>query len=345
MKRKLLALAGIAIFGIVLFSGTNDSVPVAFHQKFIETGEKQELKNSILDLNDIDTVFWHVFSNLEPEVIVYPTENYYYFVFKANGKEIWGNIRLAVEEREAGLLNFAYWEARSAADGGEAPISSYKQYGPKDGLAIEKFSDFKYAISYNGKKVIFNLNEIPQTHPKLFTLESGEVAVQRTLDESGFGFFLIFNKKEPHFMFVLDEERNVPDRLVNFNNELATGEKSRFAFYLDKKNQRKILMGVHTENIMRNNYYDGPFDQLADNYIKNDDFKKYLEATYPELTGQVDNYGKFIQYDDARVALTPYYPYSSTEWLYGIIKSCGESYVGNRFYACITYDQKEKWQK
>lgn len=336
----------VILFGLgaVLTYLPSEAVPVAFHQKFIETGEKQEFKDTPLDLSNIDKVFWHVFSNLESEVVVYPTENYYYFVFKANGKEIWGNIRLAVEEREAGLLNFAYWEARFAADGGEAPISSYKQYGPKDNLTIEKISDFKYAISYNGKKVIFNINEIPQTQPKLFTLEDGEVVVQRTLDESGFGFFLIFNEKEPHFMFVLDEERNVPDRLFKFNNELATGQKSRFAFYLDEKNQRKILMGVHAENITSNNYYDGPFDQLADNYIKTSDFKKYLEATYPELIGQIDNYGKFIQYPDARVALTPYYPYSSIEWLHGIIKSCGEAYAGNKFYACITYDQKEKWQ-
>ena len=31
------------------------------------------------DLDDVDAVFWYVFSRLPDEVLVYPTEHYYYY--------------------------------------------------------------------------------------------------------------------------------------------------------------------------------------------------------------------------------------------------------------------------
>src|SRR3989344_9327397 len=120
MKLKFLAsvvfTAGLLT---VIISGFGDNqVKVAFHQKFIE-GEKQELQEAVLDINNIDQVFAYVFSALDPEGTVYPSENYYYFSFKANSKEYWGNIRLAVEERDLGILNFVYWDFNPRLDGAE----------------------------------------------------------------------------------------------------------------------------------------------------------------------------------------------------------------------------------
>ena len=45
-------------------------------------------------LDDPKEVFARVFEQLESEVIVYPTENYYYFSFFANGRKYSGNLRL-----------------------------------------------------------------------------------------------------------------------------------------------------------------------------------------------------------------------------------------------------------
>lgn len=342
MKNKLLALAGIGIFGIVLFSVSSNGVEVAFHQYWIE-GKYEEPGNATLDVGDPEKVLFYVFSSLNDKVTVYPTENYYYFVFKSNGKEFWGNFRLSPEERDNGLLNFAYWEKQP----GEKDVSErpyfYKQYGPADGLFLGKIGERKYSVEYKGKKVIFNLYHVPQELPQ-FRLADGEVFSQRTFDESGFGFYLIYNKQDPHFIFALDESRIVPDNLAAFNNEIFIGEKSGFAFYNDVKNNRKLLMGVNSENTKENNYYDGPFDQLADNYIADESFKDYLEEAYPGAAGQIDNYGRFKDYNQgARMAVMPYYSYTSPEWLYDIIKECRKSYSGSKFYACITHDQKENF--
>lgn len=296
MKRKLLTLAGIGILGFVLFSRPSGSVEVAFNQKFIE-GQKQEPREISLNLENIDEVFDYIFSHLDSEVFVYPTENYYYFIFKTNGKEYWGNIRLAVGERDLGILNFVYWNL---------PEVHYKKYSESDGVIIKKINDFRYSVSRGGRKVIFNLNQIDQSPPKIAKLGKNEVFVQKTFDESGFSFFLIFNKSEPVFKFVLNEEARLPDRLIPADGGLLIGERSGFVFFEDTKNNRKVLVGVSEENVSRNNYYDGPFDQLADNYIKGPEFKYYIEAVYPALRGRIDNYGHYLGDKNNRVAITPY---------------------------------------
>lgn len=287
MKRGLLSLVGLGIFGVILFSGPSGDVEVALNQKFIE-GQKQELKEVSLNLENVDEVFDYIFAHLDSEVMVYPTENYYYFIFKSNGKEYWGNIRLAVGERDRGILNFVYWNL---------PEVHYKKYGASDGVVIKKINDFRYSVSRGGREVIFNLNQIEQRPPKLTKLKSDEIFVQRTFDESGVGFFLIFNKTIPSFLFILDEERELPENFL---------ERSGYIFSVDKNNNRKVLTGVIEENVSRNNYYDGPFDQLADNYIKGPEFKNYIEAVYPALKGKIDNYGHYLEDENNRVAITPY---------------------------------------
>ena len=46
-----------------------------FNQRWIEGQSSQSL-----DLKDVEAVFWQVFSRLPEEVMVYPSENYYYFI-------------------------------------------------------------------------------------------------------------------------------------------------------------------------------------------------------------------------------------------------------------------------
>ena len=119
LRLKALPIIGIILimlgFGILyslydqssptgLATANQDDVPIFLNQDIIKG------YNVKMDMEDIDGVFWYLFSKLDSEVFVYPTENYYYFVFLANGREFWGNFRLPVEERDKGLLSFAYWE-------------------------------------------------------------------------------------------------------------------------------------------------------------------------------------------------------------------------------------------
>ncbi len=284
-------------------------------------------------------VFWHVFSQLDGQVTIYPTENYFYFTFYANWRYFWGNMRLAPEERDKGILHFAYFEYNDDPKDPDDFYSEYKQFGPSDGITIKKISAFTYSVTYRNKTVIFRLNQINQIPPKLFALKENEVFISRTWDESGFQFFLIFDKDHLHFMWILNEEDGIPGVFEPLSDEIAVDKLSGFAFYLDRSSQRKILIGVNAQNIKRNNYYDGPFDQLADNYIKNTDLAKYIQQAYPYTRNRINEYGIFTDVQGSRVSITPYYTYYSKSELVDLLSNCHEE-PPEKFYSCIAYDYK-----
>ena len=88
-----------------------------FNQRWLEG-----MSSDAVDLDDVDAVFWQVFSGLSDEVTVYPSENYYYFILNADGKQMWGNIRLSTKTRDDGVLSFAYFEFREFPNtAGEGP--------------------------------------------------------------------------------------------------------------------------------------------------------------------------------------------------------------------------------
>jgi len=158
----------------------------------------------------------------------------------------------------------------------------------------------------------------------------------RTMDESGVPFVLVFNQNSNDFLWILDEDRKEANQISNIKYQNFELEKrTSFAFYNDEKNNRKVLIGVYAENIKRNNYFDGPFDQLADNEIEKRNkesekmrkreseeaknhkssssseaasrevtiadgilnFKKYIELTYPYIRGRIDEYGHLLGRD------------------------------------------------
>ena len=146
-----------------------------------------------LDLDNVDEVFWHVFSRLPENVIVYPSENYFYFKLFVNGKQIWGNIRLAAGRRENGVLSFAYFEYRESPYVYEPRVRKSKYFTDADGVIIDELDAFTFDVRYNQRTVTFNLNKLPQDPPKLFALAPNEEFVMKTYDESGYQFFLIYN--------------------------------------------------------------------------------------------------------------------------------------------------------
>ena len=305
--------AGILILlvlaGLLVFYPRDQRPKVAFHQDFIE-GNYPEIGEAELDLNNTDEVFKFIFSSLRDQVKVYPSENYYYFVFKNRGREVWGNLHLPPSAEIGQYLDFAYWIFEEDPNKSEKLFSRYKQYDSLSGLTIQKFSPLGFQISFGGLVVFFELNNTPQAVPKS-VIRSGEVFVERTFDESGHQFLLIYNSKLAHFMYVLDEDRlMMPEKLIPMDGEIFIGQKSGFAFYLD--GNRKILFAVDSGNVGKNNYYDGPFDQLADNFTPVG-FSSKLEAAYPYARGRLDAYGRFTDIQHSRIAVTPYYFYDKSD--------------------------------
>ncbi len=307
---------------------------VSFNQGFIE-GLYGAVK-----LDDQMAVFAHVFSALPDKVVVYPTENYYYWRFTANARVIWGNFRFDADDRDRGILHLGYFEYDENGrfqdyDGWEKTITA------RDGVALNKVSRLVYSVAYKGRTVTFVLNDIGMAPPRKARLAPGEIYVGPVFDESGVKFFLVFSKPRNHFLYVVNEDGAPPETFKALKGkDIVIGRRTGFAYYLDKPNSRKILIAVNGANARRNNYYDGPFDQLPDNYADQTNIKKYLELAYPYVKGRIDKYGVLKAEKGNRVAISPYRIYDSEDEL-SFVGSCRKTYKSTsaKFYACITPDE------
>lgn len=303
--------------------GSDSGSYLLFSQKWVEG-----LLTDSLDLDDVDEVFWHVFSRLPDEVVIYPSENYYYFKMYVGQRQIWGNIRLAAGRRERGVLSFAYFEYKESQFVDEPRIKRSKFFTVADGLLIDEVDPFTFVVRYDGKEVTSHLHELSQEQPTLFELGEDEVSVMRTFDESGYQFFLLFNEQSNYLFWVLNEEEPIPDILEPLGEDLLVGRRSGFVFLVDRAHDdRRVLAAVHGENATVNNYYDGPFDQLADNYVEQTNVSHYLELAVPTLQGRIDKYGYYTDREggSSRVAVSPYYVYFSVRDLEQFMKAVREA--------------------
>ena len=291
-------------------------------------------------LDDEMAVFAHVFNALPDKVTVYPTENYFYWSFNTNGRAIWGNFRFDAGDRDQGILHLGYFEYDENGkfqdyDGWDKTITA------KDGVALKKVSRFVYSVTYKGRTVIFRLNDIGMAPPRKAKLAPGEIYIGPVFDESGVKFFLVFLKSQNHFIYVVNEDGAPPETFRALKDlHTVVGRRTGFAYYLDKPNNRKILIAVNGANARRNNYYDGPFDQLPDNYADKTNIKKYLELAYPHVKGKINKYGVLKAEKGNRVAISSYRIYTSEDQL-GFVESCRKTHQPTtaKFYACITPDE------
>jgi hypothetical protein len=106
---------------------------------------------------------------------------------------------------------------------------------------------------------------------------------------------------------VLKPEEAIPDVLDQCGPELVFGRRSGFAFWADPAG-RLVLAVVRQLNTRRNDYYDGPFDQLADNYAEEPQILEWMQRAFPSLRGRIDTYGYYTDQDrPLRVALSTYF--------------------------------------
>jgi hypothetical protein len=257
------------------------------NQQYIE----DILRTEPLPLDDPKAMFAFVLESLPDRVKVYPTENYFYFYFYHDGTRYAGNIRLDAKDRDQGKLHFAYfaelteWQKSDAVE--------YRLFGKDDGVAVEKVEPLVYRVTYGGRSVVFELNDLSKVVPPAGALTADEQFLGPVFDESGIRFFLIFNKRLKIFHYVLDETVKVADELFpsRLTNRILIGRRTGFAFYSDHRRERRILIGVFAANSSVNNYFDGPFDQLPDNFLKGDELRQAIIAADPRQEGKIDSHG------------------------------------------------------
>ena len=269
-----------------------------------------------LRIESAKSAFELVFAQLPDEVFVFPTENYYYWRLTAGGVEYAGNLRLAAQDRDQGLIHFAAF--RQANQASEAGPMMYHVFGSADGVAVEKVSDLRYRVSHKGKTVVFQLNDVSAIEPPKSIVADGEEYLGLVFDESGLRFFLFYNRRIKLFAYVLDETAPVLDSFepIAEGSRIVVGHRTGFALYRHHHLERKVLFWVHDANTFVNNYHDGPADQLPENHIRGDNLREAIVDADPKMKDQLDTFG-YLKSGEGRYLIAPYTQYQTHEELLG----------------------------
>jgi len=328
-----------AIVALAAVPATRAQIPAYPRLYTNETFLDELTRTTALVVTDPVAVFAFVLDSLPDRVNVYPTGNYYYFRFIHDGTAYAGNIRLDALDRDMGKVHFAYYAELGAWGSSEAK-PDFKVGGTLDasrGVTVERLEHLTYRVAYGPKSVVFALNDLSPVKPSSNKIGPDERFVGPIFDESGIRFFLIYNAKLKIFHYLLDQTAGIADELVRTkrSDRILIGKRTGFAFYRDQRLERLILIGVFEGHRRANNYLDGPFDQLPDNFIEPDTLREMLLAAAPGLTGQIDRLGYTSDYS-GRYTIVPYLHYQTEDDLYAIHRCATSKRVPDRlYYTCF----------
>jgi hypothetical protein len=304
------------------------------HQSYME----DVMRATTLDVTDPLTVFGFVLDSLPERVKVYPTENYYYFKFNHRGAEYAGNIRLDASDRDQGKVQFGYYEQTTGwLD--DTP-GFFRVLDEKNGVKLEKIERFLYRLSFRGKSVLFELNDLSQVKPPANALAPGETFIGPIFDDSGIRFFLVYNAPVNNFLYILDETVKVADDFAKEPgiDRILIGKRTGFVYYRDRRLDRKILIGAYDENVRVNNYFDGPFDQLPDNFIEGETLRNAILKVAPQLKGKIDRFGGSPD-GEIRYSIQPYKLYKEVRELDSVDRCAGRKRTtAASYYKCFILD-------
>jgi hypothetical protein len=299
-----------------------------------ETTIEDATRQATLAIDDPLAVFAFVLGALPAQVRVYPTENYYYFSFVLNGTRYLGNIRLAAAERDSGTLRFEYYQETRAGTGRGKAVHAILD--SSQGVAVARFAPLTYRVTQGSKSVIFALEDLSGVRPPPNAIGPHEEFLGPIIDESGLRFFLIYNSRLKLFFFIFDENSAGADELVGSKraDRLFIGRRTGFAFYRDRWLDRRILIGVREGDSSLNTYFDGPFDQLPENFIKGESLRGAIIDFDPTVRGEIDRFGNFLD-GSGRYLIHPYIRYRTPNELYVVHRCASRSERAATYYKCL----------
>ena len=332
-----LLVAGFSVASVDSASANEARPRVTTNQQFLED---LAIANT-LKITDAASVFNMVLESLPDRVTIYPTENYYYFKFNYAGVQYSGNIRLENERRDQGQVHFAF--APEFTEWKEQDPAVFKVLTKADGVTIEKINDLSYRVSNGAKTVVFDLNDLRHVKPPASAMSADERFIGPIFDESGVRFLMVYNQKLKAFHYLLDETITPNESFTPSpsTDRILIGKRTGFAFYRDHKLDRKILIGVFEGNSRVNNYYDGPFDQLPDNFLDGNALHDAILDVAPYLKGRIDRYGSSFD-GETRYMVAPYTQYASEEDLL-MFHRCATSrdVPADQYHLCFVYEEDD----
>jgi len=323
----------LAVFAVTIGTAAGqDGGPPKLHTN--EAYVEEVTQAATLAVNDPMAVFAFVLNSLPDRVKVHPTENYYYFTFMHGGAPYAGNIRIELGDDDKVTVHFTYYQDWSEWRQ-DSPLTHVVLDGSR-GVGVEKIERLIYRLSYGGKSAIFALNDLSQVKPPASALAPGEKFIGPIFDESAIRFFLVYNSKLKVFHYILDETVKVADEFFasRRTNRILIGKRTGFAFYRDYRQERKILVGVYEGNYRLNTYFDGPFDQLPDNFIDGETLRQAILEISPRLKGKIDRFGSSPN-GEVRFLIKPYATYQTESDLYGVDKCARARLRAASYYVCF----------
>jgi hypothetical protein len=299
-------LVAVALLAVAIAGTSNSRAQDRIHLHTNEADIGEVLRDGGLAIDDPLAVFGAVLKNLPERAQVYPTENYFYFRFTHKAAVYAGNIRLAAVDRDRGKVDFAYNE--QPTDWNPNPKYRHAVLGAEQGVIVEKAAPLAYRITHGGRTVTFALNDLSRVQPPPEALKADEKFLGPIFDESGIRFFLVFNSRLKVFHYLLDETAPVADQFAALKGSepIQIGKRTGFAFY--QFDGRKILIGVDERQSRLNTYFDGPFDQLPENFIEGEALREAILAADPSAKGKIDRLGNFSD-GSSRYLIHPYLLY------------------------------------
>jgi hypothetical protein len=332
-RHRIAALAAVAaVFAVVTAApAQNPERPkLHLHQDYME----EIMRTTTLAVDDPLAMFAFVLNSLPDRVKVYPTENYYYFSFIHNGTPYSGNIRIERDEGDKVSLHFAYYETEGVWRL-ETP-RKHVVFDASQGVTLEKIEPLVYRVAYGGKSVVFALNDLSEVKPPAGALAPGEKFIGPIFDDSGIRFFLVYNSKLKIFLYILDETVKAAEELFPYEgtDRILVGKRTGFAYYRDHKLDRKILIGVLNTNVLLNNHFDGPFDQLPDNFFEGETLREAILEVQPSLKGKIDRFGRAPD-SEVRFSIVPYLQYYELSELEAFHKCASHKVQEAAYYNCF----------
>ncbi len=300
----------------------------------IEAYVDEVTRTTALDVKNPMAVFAFVLNSLPDRVKVYPTENYYYFNFFYGGAPYAGNVRIEPGDGDKVTVHFVYYEDWSEWRQ-DSPLT-HVVLDASHGVTVEKLDRFAYRLTYGSKSVVFALNDLSQVRPPAGALAPEETFIGPIFDESAIRFFLVYNSQLKIFLYILDETVKVAEDFfpAGRSKRILVGKRTGFAFYKDRLRDRKILIGVFEANYRLNTHFDGPFDQLPDNFIEGETLRKAILQVSPGLKGHIDRFGSFPD-GAVRFLIKPYATYQTLSELYDVDKCARPRLRAKSYYTCF----------
>jgi hypothetical protein len=319
-RRHVLRLQ-IAMIAFVASAAAAQAQSSGLPQLFTnESYVAQATRTSTLAIDDPGAVFAFVLNSLPDHVKVYPTENYYYFRFVHDGTPYAGNIRFDPRDRDEGKVQFGYYKDLAEWTGvtaeTEIPGIDLTLDAARD-VTVKRIDRLVYRVSYRGKSVEFALNDLSQVQPPSTTIGPNERFLGPVFDESAIRFFLVYDSKLKIFHYILDETAKVADDLFKTSrtDRILIGRRTGFAFYRDHRLDRKILIGAFEANSLLNTYFDGPFDQLPENFLEGETLRDAIVDADPRAKGKIGRLGHYAD-GSGRYMIHPYMLYRKDSDLY-----------------------------